>query len=153
MATRNADDLLPGTQKKWLAAKDAWNATHPNPVFEVCVYREHQEQLALHAQGRKGLKEVNALRAAVNLPPITAKENSYRVTWTLQTMHEKRRAVDFAFKMPGPFDLKADRDSDGTPDFEEFGKTCEKHGLKWGVWVKGKHIDTGHVQDDEVYES
>lgn len=151
MATRNVGDLLPGTMKKWLAAKDAWNATHPNPVFEVCVYREHKEQLALHAQGRKGLAEVNVLRAEVGLPPITSKENSYRVTWTLQTMHEKRRAVDFAFKMPGPFDIKADRDSDGIPDFEEFGKICEANGLQWGVVVRGKRMDTGHVQDNEEY--
>ncbi len=134
MASRSVDDLLPGTKVKWLAAKDEWNATHPNPVFEVCTYRANHEQYGLWAKGRS--------------------EPGPKVTWTQFSKHTERRAVDFAFKMPGPFDLKADIDEDGVPDFMEFGKICERHGLQWGIVDKqGVHKDLGHCQDNEVYEA
>lgn len=133
MASRNPDDLLPGTRKKWLAAKGEWNATHPNPVFEVCTYRAQEEQDGLWAKGR-------------TLP-------GPQVTWTRKSKHTERRAVDFAFKMPNPFDLKADIDDDSISDFAEFGKLCETHGLQWGIIdKKGVHKDLGHVQDNEKYK-
>lgn len=127
MASRSIDDLLPGTKAKWLAAKTEWDGAHSNQVFEVCTYRTQEEQNILF-------------------------EKRPRVTWTRYSMHTKRRAVDFAFKMPGPFDLKADIDADGIPDFMEFGKICEKHGLQHGIVDgRGVHKDLGHAQDNEVY--
>lgn len=132
MSSRSLEDLLPGTKAKYCAARDEWNATHPNPVFEVCTYRPQADQDGLWAIGR-------------TLPGA-------KVTWTRHSQHTLRRAVDFAFKMPGPFDLKADIDKDGIPDFMEFGKICEAHGLQHGIVNrKGEHVDLGHVQDNEVY--
>lgn len=132
MPSRSLDDLLPGTRTKYCAARDEWNATHPNPVFEVCTFRDQHEQDGLWARGR-------------TLP-------GPKVTWTKHSKHTERRAVDFAFKMPGPFDLKADIDLDGVADFTEFGKLCEACGLQWGIVnAKGEHVDLGHVQDNEVY--
>ncbi|MFA6064076.1 MAG: M15 family metallopeptidase [Gallionella sp.] len=132
MASRDLNELLPGTKAKWIAAKEAWNATHGNPVFEVCTYRPQADQDGLWAKGRM-------------LP-------GPKVTWTRKSKHTEHRAVDFAFKMPGPFDLKADIDADGMPDFMEFGEICKMHGLQWGIIdAKGVHKDLGHVQDNEVY--
>lgn len=132
MASRSLDDLLPGTKAKWLSAKTEWDGAHPNQVFEVCTYRSQTEQDGLWAKGRTA-------------PGPT-------VTWTQHSKHTERRAVDFAFKMPNPFDLKADVDADGIADYTEFGQICEKHGLQWGIVdSKGTHKDLGHVQDNELY--
>lgn len=128
MSSRSLDDLLAGTKAKWLAAKTEWDGAHPNSVFEVCTYRSQGEQNILF-------------------------EKRPRVTWTRYSKHTERRAVDFAFKMPGPWDLKADIDEDGIPDFTEFGKICEKHDLQWGIVdAKGVHKDLGHVQDNQIYK-
>jgi len=132
MASRSLDNLLPGTKAKYCAARDEWNATHPNPVFEVCTYRSQADQDGLWAKGRT--------------------TPGPKVTWTRRSKHTERRAVDFAFRMPGPFDLKADIDADGIPDFMEFGGICEKHGLQHGIVDgHGVHKDLGHVQDNEGY--
>lgn len=133
MPSRSLDDLLPGTRSKWCATRDEWNALRPNPVFEVCTYRSQEEQDGLWAKGRT--------------------KPGPQVTWTRHSKHTERRAVDFAFRMPNPWDLKADIDDNDIPDFTEFGHICEKHGLQWGVTNrKGRHIDLGHVQDNEVYK-
>lgn len=125
MPSRSLDDLLPGTKAKWLATK----AALPNlPIFEVCTYRSQEEQNGLF-------------------------EKRPRVTWTRYSKHTERRAVDFAFKAPKPFDLKADIDKDSIPDFTEVGRMAEKCGLQWGIVDgRGVHKDLGHVQDNEIYK-
>ena len=131
MASRDLNDLLPGTRKK----VDAWLIDCANevrqPVFIVCTYRSQFEQDHLYAQGRT--------------------EPGKKVTWTQHSKHTERRAVDFALRMPNPWDLKCDYDDDDIPDFIEVGRLAEKHGLQWGVIVDGRRTDLGHVQDDEVY--
>src|ERR1700747_1206674 len=42
--------------------------------------RTNEEQDALYAQGREGLKEVNALRVRNKMHPITSAENTQSVT-------------------------------------------------------------------------
>lgn len=152
MASRDLDDLLPGTQKKveaWLAA---CVGIISQAVFVLCTYRSQMEQDALYAQDREPLEEVNRLRKLADMPPITEKENESEVTWTRHSKHTERRAVDFSLKMPNPWDLKADIDNDHIPDYTEVGQLAEKFGLQWGVInKKGKHVDLGHVQDNEIY--
>lgn len=125
MASRSLDDLLPGTRAKWLAVK----AALPNlPIFEVCTYRSQEEQNILF-------------------------EKRPRVTWTRYSKHTERRAIDFAFKTPEPFDLKADIDHDSIPDFTRVGTMAELCGLQWGIVDgRGVHKDLGHVQDNEIYK-
>jgi len=131
MASRDLNDLLPGTKKKVQAWLDECTITIKQPVFIVCTYRSAAEQYSLWAQGR-------------SLP-------GPKVTWTQFSQHTERRAVDFALKMPNPWDLKADYDEDGIFDYTEVGKLAEKHGLQWGIISHGEHKDLGHVQDNEVY--
>ncbi len=151
MASRSLDDLLPGTQEKVEAWLSACAGAIAQPVFTVCTYRSPQEHAALRAQGRLPLGQVNHLRAAVGLPPITAKENRYQVTWTRSSKHCERRAVDFALRMPNPWELKADIDGDSIPDYTEVGQLAEKCGLQWGIVTRGVHKDLCHVQDNEIY--
>jgi hypothetical protein len=72
----------------------------------ICVARNYKEQIALYAQGREPLGDVNAKRAMAGLPKITEEENKRKVTWTLSSPHvvnlddarrdnDKSRAFDF----------------------------------------------------------
>jgi peptidoglycan L-alanyl-D-glutamate endopeptidase CwlK len=131
MASRDLKDLLPGTKKKVQAWLDECAITIKQPVFIVCTYRSQFEQDGEYAKGRTAPGPV--------------------VTWTKHSKHTVRRAVDFALKMPNPWDIKADLDADDNPDYIEVGRLAEKHGLQWGVMVDGMRRDWGHLQDNEVY--
>jgi hypothetical protein len=131
VASRSLNDLLPGTKAKWLAVKAALPELS---IFEVCTYRSQEEQDGEWAKGRT--------------------TPGPKVTWTRHSKHTERRAVDFALKMPNPWDLKADVDYDDIPDFTEVGRMAEKCDLQWGIIkADGMHADLGHVQDNEVYPS
>ena len=131
MPSRSLDDLLPGTQAKvWAWLFDCQHAI-PQPVFVTCTYRSQEEQDSLWARGRT--------------------EPGPKVTWTQHSKHTERRAVDFALRMPNPWDTKIDVDGDGTPDFLEVGRLAEKNGLQWGIIVDGQHRDLCHIQDNEIY--
>ena len=130
MSSRSLEDLLPGTRKKVVAWLDACD--HPDvlpQVFLTCTYRSQAEQDGLWARGRT--------------------EPGRKVTWTRHSKHTERRAVDFALKMPNPWDTKVDIDNDNIPDFLEVGQLAETFGLTWGG--RWRTPDYPHVQDDEVY--
>lgn len=61
--------------------------------------RTEAEQLALFAQGRKGLKTVNELRAEAGLPPITDKKNRI-VTYAPTSIHQFGCAFDVVLLTP-----------------------------------------------------
>ena len=152
MASRELDDLLPGTQKKIEAWLQACEGIILQQVFVLCTYRSQEEQNALWAQERYPLVEVNRIRELANMPPITETENHHAVTWTRHSKHTERRACDWALKMPNIWDLKADIDGDHIPDYTEVGQLAEKFGLQWGIInSKKEHVDLGHVQDNEIY--
>jgi len=154
MASRDLDELLPGTQKKVEPWLQACEGIITQQVFVLCTYRSQDEQNALWAQGRYPLEKVNRIRELASMPPITEKENEHEVTWTHHSKHTDRRACDFALKMPNIWDLKADIDADGIPDYTEVGQLAEKFGLQWGIIAKGgEHKDLGHVQDNEIYST
>lgn len=58
------------------------------------AYRSQETQNAYYAQGRLSLEEVNALRQAVELAPITLEKNESIVTRTLNSKHTSKRAFD-----------------------------------------------------------
>jgi len=51
-------------------------------VIVTDVARPYEVQVALYAQGRETLENVNKLRLRAKLAPITHKENKNKVTWT-----------------------------------------------------------------------
>ncbi|GAB4389027.1 MAG: hypothetical protein Kow0025_11870 [Thermodesulfovibrionales bacterium] len=95
--------------------------------------RTEAEQLALFAQGRKGLETVNGLRAEAGLPPITAEQNRV-VTRALASVHQFGLAFDVAVVKDGRavWDLKADINGNGAADYEEVGRLGKGLGLEWG---------------------
>ena len=130
MTSRSLDELLPGTRAKveaWLAAcaKEV-----PTIVFLTCTFRDQAAQDALWSKGRT--------------------QPGPKVTWTLKSKHTERRAVDFALKLPDPWDMKVDVDHDEIPDFLEVGQLAETVGLTWGGRFS-PNPDFPHVQDDEIY--
>lgn len=88
----------------------------------ICVARNYKEQIALYAQGREPLKDVNAKRAMAGLPKINREDNKRKVTWTLGSPHvvnlddarrdnDKARAFDFGlFQLEDGVYLRDDPD-------------------------------------------
>jgi hypothetical protein len=87
----------------------AWTLKHAleaanEPHVITSTRRSDSEQIALHAQGRKKLEEVNALRGKAHMGPITDNENSYTVTncdgVTTKSPHQAGRAIDIVPLVP-----------------------------------------------------
>lgn len=107
-----------------------------------CVLRTEAEQIALHAQGRLPLRDVNMLRIKAGMPwQITEAENKHKVTWTLHSKHfpdrnGKSRAFDVMVMKDGrnpTWDLKWDGDNDNIADYEELARVAEQVGLAAGA--------------------
>lgn len=110
----------------------------------TCTARTVDEQIALYAQGRKIVTEVNKLRQIAGLAPIKESQNNV-VTWTLNSKHivnlddgnpdnNKSRAFDIALvinKKPH-WDMKADVNEDQISDYMQAGAIGEACGLRWG---------------------
>lgn len=111
----------------------------------TCTARTVDEQVALYAQGRKTVKEVNRLRQIAGLAPIKEAQNNV-VTWTLNSQHiidlddgnpanDKSRAFDIVLVDPSGrcnWDVKADVNQDRISDYVNAGSIGERCGLRWG---------------------
>lgn len=118
----------------------------------TCTARSFQEQVALYAQGRQELEEVNRLRKIAFLPPINAEMNKREVTWTLASKHiinlyddiaenDKAHAFDIVVLKNGKavWDVKASLNENDIPDYAECGAIGKSLGLFWGGdFVKNK---------------
>jgi len=126
-------------------------------VIITCTGRDFKEQVALYAQGRQPLNEVNRLRKIVGWAGLTEAQNKKRVTWTLASRHiinlddndrknDKATAFDFAIVKNGKavWDVKADIDTDGVADYLECAKVAQSLGLESGAFWK--KADFPHVQ-------
>ena len=108
------------------------------------VLRTPAVQAAYYAQGREDLEEVNRLRKNAGLRPIGPKENSYRVTWTLNSRHfpgpdGKSRAFDIRLLKYGKphWETKWDGNENSIGDYAEAAAIGKKVGLDaGGMWSK-----------------
>lgn len=124
------------------------------------VARDYKTQVALYAQGRQRLEETNLYRHLAGLPPIGEKENSRKITWTLNSKHVIRtddsdlsndfsRAFDIVL-YHGPeihYDIKVDTNGSAGPDYDEAGRIGESVGLRWGG--RFRNPDRPHFEDPE----
>ena len=92
------------------------------------TYRSQEEQNAIYAQGRTAPGKV--------------------VTWTRNSRHTQRDAIDIALLNKGKptWDLKIDIDSDSVPDYTEAGVLGESCGLTWGG--RWQTPDYAHFEDN-----
>jgi peptidoglycan LD-endopeptidase CwlK len=130
-------------------------------VIVTDVARQYEVQVALYAQGRETLENVNKLRKRAKLAPITHKENR-KVTWTLASRHiinlsnddptdDLSHAIDFGIldkngKYMG--DIKADVNKDNKSDYIQLGtlaKKIDKDIIWGGDWSKSK--DYPHFEE------
>ena len=115
------------------AAKADWALIYPDRPEVVVThgYRSNEEQTALYAQGRKTLKEVNALRAAVKWAAITEAENASIATRAKagSSKHNEfpSKAIDIAFIA----DKKAHWDVQFFADFAKLIGRRNRN-IKWG---------------------
>lgn len=145
MPSRKIEDLHPAVEplcRRFLALCEERGIR----AMVTSTLRTEAEQLALFAQGRKGLKTVNELRAEAGLPPITDKKNRI-VTYASTSIHQFGCAFDVALLTPPAhlesrgetggkwgvtWDVKADINANDVPDYEEMGRIGESVGLTWG---------------------
>jgi len=120
-----------------MKAKQDLNLT----IIVTSVSRTFNEQVALFAQGRVRLNEVNILRKKVDYKPIIQSENRI-VTWTFLSKHvvwpgELSHAIDIVIldkNGKASWDVKADVNDDNLPDYIQVGalaKTIDPM-VKWG---------------------
>lgn len=122
-----------------------------------CTGRMFKEQVALFAQGRQPLEEVNALRKLVGWVGITVKENTKKVTWTMLSRHivnlddnkkenDLSTAFDFYVIKNGKaiWDVKVSLDDDDIPDYRECGEVAKELGLEAGAFWSTP--DFPHIQ-------
>jgi len=112
-------------------------------------------QKAYYAQNRQPLAEVNRLRKAAGLYLISPKENTYKVTWTLESRHfagpdGRARAFDIRLlKYAKPhWETKWDGNKNSIPDYLEAARIGKSVGLEaGGLWDKP---DPPHFQLDPI---
>ena len=145
MASTSAENLTTYMKEKFRLLNAECLKKNIN-ILLTCTSRDIKEQVALYAQGRQSLTEVNALRKVVKLAPITAKENKYCVTWTLKSKHlvnfdnsdptdDKSKAFDIVVldaKKKITWNIKADVNKNNISDYVEVGKIGISLGLVWG---------------------
>jgi hypothetical protein len=151
----NQNDMHPVLLDRFLKAKFIINEQIGHKLVLTSVARNLHEQEALYAQHRNPLTVVNAYRQKAEMPPITERENSYCVTWTMLSKHllnadGKSRAFDYALLIPGKkvitWDTKWDEDHDGVPEYLECAKVFQDCGLVCGAFWKAPKTDIPHVQ-------
>jgi hypothetical protein len=108
------------------------------------VLRTPETQKAYYAQNRKPLTEVNRLRKIAGIAPITAEDNTYKITWTLDSKHFAgadglARAFDIRLLKYGKphWATKWDGNKNSIPDYLEASRIGESVGLSaGGLWNK-----------------
>lgn len=108
------------------------------------VLRTLTTQKAYYAQGREPLTKVNQLRKAAGLYLINPEENTYEVTWTLNSRHfpgsdGRSRAFDIRLlKYNKPhWQTKWDGNKNSIPDYLEAARIGQSIGLEaGGLWKK-----------------
>ena len=160
MASRSLDDLIPELKEKAIKHQGLCKEARIEIIF-TCTARLVKEQIALYAQGRQSLDEVNELRRIAGLWSITEEANQRKVTWTLNSKHlidledvnlynDKARAYDIAIVKEGKtnWDIKVDVNDNEIADYEEVARIGESIGLKAGA--RFKYPDYPHFELKEV---
>jgi len=152
MVSRDVKMCTPALQRKIIIFRNQC-ASAGIYFLIICTARYELDQIALYAQGRKTLDEVNDLRKVAGMPPISEAENKRPVTWTLDSKHvigSKRplsEAFDIVLTDHGKvhWDVSADVNANNIPDYIEAAKIAIGCGLRAGAFFSKK--DYCHFED------
>jgi peptidoglycan L-alanyl-D-glutamate endopeptidase CwlK len=136
--SRDIEKLLPIVKEKALLLQKLAKEKLGLRIIFTQTLRTNDEQIALFAQGRQSLGNVNGLRQIAGMPPITEKEN-HRVTNARDassSFHGYGMAFDIAITDSTGKKIiwndKSDWNEDGVSDWIQVGKLGEELGLEWG---------------------
>ena len=103
--------------------------------------RDGIEQIALYAQGRQPLAEVNRLRKLACLVPLHAHENDYPVTNAKPgfSFHQYGLAVDVCYATGDPY-----KEAEHSLTWAQIGEQIKAADLEWGGDFP--HPDNPHAQ-------
>jgi peptidoglycan LD-endopeptidase CwlK len=136
---RSIETLHPVIKAKALALqKRAQERFGLRVIITECL-RTDAEQVALYAQGRKSLDEINNLRKIAGWGPIgeaQAKQVVTKAPTATKSYHGYGLAFDIAITSPDGKHIewsdKADWNQDGLNDWEQVGELAAACGLEWG---------------------
>lgn len=153
----NPDDLDPTFRKKVDAGFTKLNA---DGIVNACVpfgggKRTDAMQIAMHAQGRKSLIEVNALRRNAKMSPIEDGDNKYAITDCdgvhSKSAHQSGKAVDIV-----PMDAKGNPywPSLNDPQWRIIASAMMGQGLQWGGdWnMDGRTRSDGDINEKYIVD-
>ena len=161
MADRDRNNLTPWMQDK-LCEFEVEAGRAGIPFIITNISRHFHEQVALFAQGRFPLREINILRKKAGMYLVGPEEGLKIVTWTLYSSHiidlgdadpgnDKSRAFDVALKRVVDkgvhWDIKMNVNNNDIPDYEELARIGEKLGLVAGARFNSP--DFPHFQQPE----
>lgn len=136
--SRDIEKLLPMVKEKAIKLQILAKARLGLKIIFTQTLRTNAEQVALYAQGRQSLGNVNGLREIAGMPPISEKEN-HRVTNArdvTSSFHGYGMAFDIAITDFNGKKIvwsdKSDWNEDGVSDWVQVGKLGEEIGLEWG---------------------
>lgn len=153
--SRDINKATPWMRDFFLCLQSETKARLGINIIPIQVDRTAQYQLALYAQGREPLDKVNRLRKIVGQAPISEKENSRKVTWTLCSDHiidltdndlnnNLSKAIDIGIiGADGKYygSDKADVNEDNEKDYLQIGEIAKliAPNVDWGGdWIKKK---------------
>lgn len=147
--SRNIDKMHPLLLKRYIAYT-ARMEEMGLPFIITCVDRSLTVQMALYAQGRLPVKDVNKYRQAAGMDEISERRNII-VTWTLLSDHIIKlgkkyvTAFDIALlKYNRPhWDIKISVNDNEIPDYKEAGFIAKECGLESGVFWESP--DSCHI--------
>lgn len=155
--------LHPLLAERWLQLKEEYERKYaPELLIATSGLRRDSQQIALYAQGRRPLYEVNALRKVAGYAPITAAENEEErdiVTFAdgIRKRSDHQGVLYEGRLVAVALDVAPALDPDGPgpgkpvipwkdiPRFERIGPLAKLVGLDWGGnWTPRKR-DLPHV--------
>lgn len=122
------------------------------------IDRNLAEQMALYAQGRMELTEVNLYRLLARMSILKSSAENRIVTWTVESDHitdinrPRSRAADYFIVYEGKaiWDKHFDLNVNDIPDYIECGLIAKGMGLGWGG-TRSKGGDFPEDKDDMLH--
>ncbi len=142
--SRKVEDLLPSTQKKWLAFEKAFQAKYPEAdVFPTSTFRDDASQNALFAIGRTKAGAKCRCGGKINQIGKCKKHPMGLVVTNARggdSEHQYKIAIDMGILVNKQLTWEEKW-------FTRAGEMAEKFGFRWSGRWKGALRETAHISE------